>query len=281
MPRFRLLLALLALLALSPLAEAQSPPDGAGSGRSQPSTCHAVAEALPTATFVALKREARPRLAAGERRDEVRITFIQHATYLIESPDGVTIATDYTGNAGGIVPRVATMNKAHSTHYTNHPDPGIEHVLRGWNPEGGPARHYLTVGDVLVRNVPSDIRLWGGGMEKDGNSIFVFETAGLCIGHLGHLHEKLTDAQFAEIGRLDIVMVPVDGSWTMSQEGMAAMVARLQSRLVLPMHNFRGRMDRFLAQLPDFAVERRASPSLAVSLRSLPKRPTVVLLEGI
>ncbi len=245
-----------------------------------PSTCHAVAQSLPKATFVSLKGEAPTRLAARDS-GEVRITFVHHSTYRIESPAGVTIETDYSGYNSGSVPRIVTMNKAHSTHFTNNPDPGIEHVLRGWNPEGGKAEHHVTVDDVYIRNVPSDIRDWGGGMEKDANSIFVFETAGLCIGHLGHLHEKLTDAQFADIGRLDVVMVPVDGSWTMSQEGMADMVMRLRSRVVLPMHNFRGRMDRFLAQLPDFAVERRQGPTLVVSMKSLPRKPTVVLLDGV
>ena len=43
------------------------------------------------------------------------------------------------------------------------------------------------VDDVYIRNVPTDIRN-GGAMEADGNSIFIFEVAGLCIGHLGHLH---------------------------------------------------------------------------------------------
>jgi L-ascorbate metabolism protein UlaG (beta-lactamase superfamily) len=46
-------------------------------------------------------------------------------------------------------------------------------------------------------------------MIKDGNSIFIFEVAGLCIGHLGHLHHKLDENHFAAIGRLDIVMVPI------------------------------------------------------------------------
>ncbi|KAB0678009.1 MBL fold metallo-hydrolase [Aureimonas leprariae] len=246
----------------------------------QPSTCQAIAEAIPKATFASLEVEPPTWLAARDA-GEVAITFVQHSTYLIRSPAGVTIATDYSGFSGDTVPRIATMNKAHSTHYTNHPDPGIEYVLRGWNPAGGAAHHNLSVDDVLVRNVPSDIRNWGGGVEKDGNSIFVFETAGLCIGHLGHLHFELTDAQFAAIGRLDVVMVPVDGGYTMSQGSMAAMVERLQSRVVLPMHNFRGRMDEFLGRLPDFAVERIAGPTLTLSPKSLPKRPTVILLDGV
>ena len=58
-------------------------------------------------------------------------------------------------------------------------------------------------------------------MIRDGNSIFIFEVAGLCIGHLGHLHHKLDDSHFAQIGRLDILMVPIDGTYTMSLDGIS------------------------------------------------------------
>lgn len=214
-------------------------------------------------------------------RDEVRITYIQHATYLIESPEGVVAATDYAGYAGGIVPDIATMNHAHSSHWTAAPDPGIGQVLQGWNPAGGAARHAITVGDIYVRNVPSDTRSFGGTMEPDGNSIFIFEVAGLCIGHLGHLHQQLTDEDYAKIGRLDVVMVPVDGGYTMSQIGIGDIVQRLHSSIVLPMHRFAGPIERFLSRLPDFGVERSASPSLTISMRSLPKSPMVIILAGV
>ncbi|GGD09436.1 MBL fold metallo-hydrolase [Aureimonas glaciei] len=244
-----------------------------------PSTCHAIAEGIPKAQHASFSGQA-PALLAALGREEVKITYAHHSTYVIESPAGVTIATDYSGYAGPLVPRVVTMNNAHSTHYTNVPDPGIETVLRGWNPDGGPARHQVTVDDTYIRNVPTDTRGYGGDI-ADGNSIFVFEIAGLCIGHLGHLHHLLTNEDFAELGRLDVVMVPVDGSWTLSQEGMAETVARLQSRIVLPMHRFAGPIERFLQRLPDFAVERRAERSLIVSMRSLPERPTIVVLDGV
>ena len=69
----------------------------------------------------------------------------------------------HAGYAGpGVIPRIVTMNRAHQTHYTDSPDPRIEHVLRGWNPDGGPAQHNLTLGDVVIRNVPTDIRSWSG-----------------------------------------------------------------------------------------------------------------------
>ncbi|WP_192847035.1 MBL fold metallo-hydrolase [Aureimonas sp. AU4] len=245
------------------------------------SSCLAVADRLPGVRVAQLGAPPPHRAARAKAGDTVRITYAAHATYLVESPDGVRLATDYAGYAGpGPTPDIVTMNKAHGTHYTDTPDPAIGTVLRGWNPAGGAARHNVTVGDILVRNVSTDINRFGA-FEADGNSIFIVEVAGLCIGHLGHLHHQLTDEDYAAIGRLDVLMVPVDGSWTMSQRGMGEIAERLHSSVVLPMHRFRTPIERFLEQIPDFAVERRPERSIELSARTLPRRPTVILLQGV
>ncbi|HEX3862153.1 MAG TPA: MBL fold metallo-hydrolase, partial [Stellaceae bacterium] len=184
------------------------------------SECLAMANAPPRATPVALRRVA-------AKADEVTITYAGHSTYFIDTPGGVRIATDYSGAYQiGRLPDVVTMNRAHSTHYTLFPDPRIPHVLHGWSDDGQPARINQQIGDVLIRNVTTDIRRYrgedsGGEMIHDGNSIFIFEVAGLCIGHLGHLHVPLDDSHLAAIGRLDIVMVPIDGTYTMSLDGIS------------------------------------------------------------
>jgi Beta-lactamase superfamily domain len=99
--------------------------------------------------------------------DQVRITYVGHATFLIESPQLVRIATDYNDFVRPpLPPDIITMNHAHSTHYTNHPDPGIKYVLRGWRDDGGPAGHDLTFKDVHVRSVSTNIRDWAGGTER-------------------------------------------------------------------------------------------------------------------
>ena len=94
---------------------------------------------------------------------------------------------------------------------------------------------------MLIRNVTTDIRGFGfdGGVRvPDGNSIFIFEVAQLCIGHVGHLHHELGAEDLAFLGQLDIVMVPVDGSMTMSQAAMVETLKIVKARLVLPMHYF-------------------------------------------
>lgn len=221
--------------------------------------------------------------APAQQAGSVEITYVTHSTFRLRSAAGVTIATDYAGYAGpGPVPTVVTMNHAHETHFTPFPDPEIEHVLRGWNPEGGPAEHYLTVADVLIRNVPTDIRSWGGGIERDGNSIFIFEVADLCIGHLGHLHHKPDAEQLARIGRLDVVFAAVDGSITLDLPSMIEVLKDLRASLVIPMHYFgSGSLNVFLAGMAgDFDIRVSRSATIDVSLRTLPQRPTVLVLGG-
>ena len=217
--------------------------------------------------------------------DQVRISYAGHSTFLIESPQGVKIATDYNDYVKPrVLPDVVTMNHAHSTHYTDYPDPGIKHVLRGWGPSPEqPARHDVQAGDVRVRNVPTNIRSWGGGTERHGNSIFIFEIANLCIAHLGHLHHTLTQQQLNEIGRVDVVMVPVDGGVTLDLEGMAEVLAALKAPLMIPMHFFSTySLRRFLDVLGEKSYEAEVSdtPSIVVSKTTLPAKPKLLVLPG-
>ena len=222
------------------------------------------------------------RLAALER-DQVRISYVGHSTFLIESPQLVRIATDFNDYVQPpVLPDIVTMNHAHSTHYSDHPDPGIKHVLRGWAEDEKPARVDLQYKDVRVRNVPTNIRRWDGGTERHGNSIFIFEVATLCIAHLGHLHHTLTQQQLNEIGRVDVVMVPVDGNMTLDLDGMVEVLHALKAPLMIPMHYFSAyTLDRFLARVrQDWEVEIAQVPSTLVSKTSLPAKPKVLVLPG-
>ena len=241
-----------------------------------PSHCIAVAQSTPGIQYAAVG--GLPDLTV----DDVRLHYVAHSTYLLETAGGLKIATDFTGFVGrGILPDVVTMNRAHASHYTDHPDPAIPHVLRGWGDGSGPAVHYLDLDEILVRNVTTDIRSGYDGRIADGNSIFVFEVGGLCIGHLGHLHHEPSEQQYAMIGRLDVVMAPVDGGMTIPTPLMVKVLKRLRSSLVLPMHWFGdGTLRAFVAGMQDeFEIEWTDSAHTTVSMRSLPRRPTVRILR--
>ena len=216
--------------------------------------------------------------------DTLRIHYLDHASFALRTAGGLVAVTDYTGYLGltDLVPDVVTMNNAHSTHWTDQPDPRIPHVLKGWPTDRVPAEHALDLGEMLVRNVTTDTRgPFGEGAAADGNSIFIFEVAGLCIGHLGHLHQIPDMAQLAAIGRLDVVMVPVDGGYTMSTDAMADVVEKLRSSVVIPMHWFsQASLETFLTRMEGgFDVVRLEQSDLDLSRDRLPARPTIMVLQ--
>jgi L-ascorbate metabolism protein UlaG (beta-lactamase superfamily) len=221
-------------------------------------------------------------IPASLREDELSIRFVGHATFLIETPGGVRVATDYNDYVRPqTLPNVITMNRAHSTHYTNNPDPRIEHVLRGWDPRGGGVEHDVNIADMRIRNVSTNIRGWGGS-ESGGNSIFVFEAAQLCVAHLGHLHHELTIEHLRQLGRIDVALVPVDGSYTLSKEQMIEVVRSIQPMVVVPMHFFsQHTLNQFLDIARErFSIETMSSPVITLSRDKLPRRTTVMVLPG-
>ena len=226
-------------------------------------------------------------IAAGGSASRAIITFLGHASYQIDTPQGVRVITDYNGfNGFGRKPDIVTMNNAHSTHYTDTPEEGIAHVLRGWPSQPGEteARHEVTLKDMKVWNVPTNARDWGGGAARiNGNSIFVYAIGDLCIAHLGHLHHRLTKEHLDELGRIDVLMVPIDGSYTMGMPVMVEVVKQVQPKIVLPMHYWgRAQVSRFESLMQDLDADfvwpdRR---SIEVVREELPEKLTVMVVGG-
>lgn len=243
----------------------------------QPSHCIAIADADPGLTYL-----HHASFVAPVPEYTVRIRYINHAAFLIRSEGGVSAITDFTGYIGNVpfLPDIVTMNIGHESHWTPNPDPAIPNVLKGWGIAGERPEHHLSIGDMLVRNVPTDIRSFDGA-RVNGNSIFVFEAGGLCIGHLGHLHHEPDDGQYAALGRLDVVMAAVDGGRTLDLESMKRVITRLKSSIVIPMHWFgTSTLNQFLEDMSEtYVVENNGEHSLEVSLRTLPDRPTIVVLQ--
>ena len=217
----------------------------------------------------------------------VGVTYVGHASFLIETAAGVKAVTDYNDHVrADLTPDIVTMNNAHSTHYSIAVQSGVKHVLQGWGDQRGPAEHELSYLDMQVRNVPTNVRDYAS-TRYNGNSIFVFETAELCIAHLGHLHHRLTREHLAALGQIDVLMVPVDGSYTLNIEGMIAVIEQVRAPVVIPMHFFsEAGLERFLGRLKeqgtsmDYTVEFSPTPSTLFSRAALPRRPQLLVLPG-
>ena len=215
--------------------------------------------------------------------NNVLLRFIGHASFLIETPGGATAITDYNGynRPRDLVPDVVTMNNAHSTHYTDDIPAGVRHVLRGWGSGGQMAVHDVTVKDLRVFNVPTNVRDWGGGTRQNGNSIFIFAAADICIAHLSHIHHTLMETHLRELGPIDVLLAPVDGSWTMSQEDVLTVIGQIKPRLVIPMHFIVPHvLERFLALAARYPARYSPVADVLLSRSMLPKETGILVLPG-
>ena len=222
------------------------------------------------------------------KAEEVAITYVGHSTYYIDTPGGVRIATDFNGAyRTGRLPDVVTMNRAHSTHYTLFPDPKIPHVLHGWGENGQAAQISTRVGDVYIRNVPTDIRRYygegsGARCSRTATRSSSSRSPASASAISGICTTSSTIRHFAAIGRLDIVMVPIDGTYTMSLDGVSEITKRLRSAVVLPMHRFATPLDEFMRLIgQQFVIDQRTERTLKISRDTLPGTPTVIILEGV
>lgn len=214
----------------------------------------------------------------------VRVTYIGHSSFLIQTPGGASAVTDYNGiHVPSFTPHIVTMNNSHDSHYTDLPDKNIRHVLPGWSEKsgGGLAQHDVRFKDLRVFNVPTNIGEYGDPT-GNGNSIFVFEIAGLCIAHLGHLHHVLSRKQLQELGRIDVLFVPVDGGMTITHPQALAIIKQIEPRLVFPMHfGFFGAPDAFFEVAKEFyPIRSEKGSTLLVSRKTLPKSTEIRFLQG-
>jgi L-ascorbate metabolism protein UlaG (beta-lactamase superfamily) len=138
-------------------------------------------------------------------------------------------------------------------------------------------------GNIRIRNVAT-YHDPNNGLQRGKNSIFLVEADGLTICHLGDLGHELTAEQVKAIGKVDILMIPIGGIYTINGEQAQAVMKQLKPRLyVLPMHygmpgydDLAG-PDEFLDGLKN--VKKMPNTNeLSFPIDAKPEEPTVVML---
>ncbi len=75
-----------------------------------------------------------------------------------------------------------------------------------------------------------------GGTKRGKNIVHVFEHEGLRLAHFGDLGHLLTPEQVAEIGPVDIALIPVGGFFTIDAATALQVCAQVGAKTVIPMH---------------------------------------------
>ena len=115
--------------------------------------------------------------------------------------------------------------------------------------------------------------------------MFVLESEGLRIAHLGDLGHIPTPAQVRELGRVDVLLLPVGGYYTIDAAEAAQVRQLIRPRLTIPMH-YRTAFDPempitgvepFLQQIN--AASAAHVPFLRLTARDMSERPEVLVMD--
>jgi L-ascorbate metabolism protein UlaG (beta-lactamase superfamily) len=246
---------------------------------------------LVALSLLATALTAGPHLARAASRPVAYLTWYGQSCFLLESASGARIVMDPIPTNIGYLPP-ADLHADAVTISHDHPDhtnvallQGKPRVLRGLTADKkGWVRIDEKVKDISVRSV---------GVYHDGkrgaeiglDTVFIFETGGVRIAHLGDLGHPLTDQQISAIGSVDVVLVPVGGTWTIDAQDATHVADQIRPRLmIIPMHyktdavtiKELAPVDAFLAGRPN--VRHEKSNRIAITgMRTKPSAEVVVL----
>jgi L-ascorbate metabolism protein UlaG (beta-lactamase superfamily) len=96
-------------------------------------------------------------------------------------------------------------------------------------------------GEYEIKNIFIEgIHSWhdaSGGKERGENTIYTLESEGLKICHLGDLGQKeLTEEQLEKIGEIDVLMIPIGGTYTISAKEATKIISQIEPKISIPMH---------------------------------------------
>lgn len=178
-----------------------------------------------------------------EDRGTVELTWWGQSMFMLTAADGKRILLDPYGDIGYRIPTVEELSAHLVTVSHDHPD--HSNIALGGNNAQVLSGVAQAVFDNFDEDPGNDTRVSSAdsfhdavqGQERGRNKLFVIETAGMRIAHLGDLGQSaLTEEQLAFLGQIDVLLIPVGGVFTINAAGATAIVAQIGPRIVIPMH---------------------------------------------
>lgn len=162
----------------------------------------------------------------------MNIKWLGHACFLLTSEAGEKVITDpYDTSVGYRMPPVAADVVTVSHNHFDHNY--IKAVSGSYKLVDSPGEY--EVKGLKIKGVPS----WhddAGGAKRGPNVIFNITIDGIRVCHCGDLGHVLSGEQADKIGEVDVLMVPVGGTYTVDAKGAAGVVRQLNPSVVIPMH---------------------------------------------
>ena len=214
----------------------------------------------------------------------MKVKWLGHASFLVTSDSGTKIITDpYTPGGFGLnygeikdSADIVTVSHEHADHNNVASVQGNPQVVR----EAAP----VEVKGIKFNGIPT-YHDEAGGSQRGNNIIFCFEVDGVRVCHLGDLGHPLSDKEVADLGKVDILLTPVGGNFTIDAKVAAEVGNTLQPKVIIPMHYQNERCSSFpVAGVDEFlqgktGVSRLDASEAEFKQEELPAATQIIVLK--
>lgn len=164
----------------------------------------------------------------------MKIKYLGHSAFVLTSDTGLKIVTDPYETSPSLTYGEITESADVVTVSHGHLDHSNVAAVKG-NPEVVRRVGSSTAKGMEFKGI-AGYHDDAGGRMKGNNVMFCFELDGIKVCHLGDLGHRLDDKQLAEMGRVDIVLIPVGGFFTIDARTATEVCDQLKPRVIIPMH---------------------------------------------
>jgi L-ascorbate metabolism protein UlaG (beta-lactamase superfamily) len=215
----------------------------------------------------------------------MKIKWYGHAAFLITSNDGTKIITDpyEPGAFGGQLSYGKIKDQAdivltshdHADHNYTQDLPGTPQVVKG---SGSKTLKGVSMKGISTYHDPSK------GSERGANTIFTITINNIQVCHLGDLGHLLSAKELAEVGPVDILLIPVGGFFTIDPKEATSVAEQIKPRILIPMHFKTGKCGFSIAPVEDFLkgkanVKRPKASEATFDKATLPQQMEIMVLE--
>jgi len=215
----------------------------------------------------------------------MRIKWLGHSAFLLTASDGTSVITDpyVPGSFSGQV-RYAPIRETADAVTVSHHHQDHDGVSRlSGKPEVFEGKGTFKAGSISITGFET-FHDANKGSQRGRNTVFVFEADGMRVCHCGDLGHVLSAPQVAAIGKVDVLLLPVGGTFTVDAEAAHEVAEQLAARITIPMHYKTEKLGFGIAGVDDFvrgkaSVRRVGSPEVELSADTLPPAPEIWVLE--
>lgn len=214
----------------------------------------------------------------------MKVKWYGHASFLLTSEKGLRIITDpyEPGGFGGAISYgkipdeadLVLVSHEHADHNFVSGLPGQPRVIRGTG------THRVDSLEIEGLAAYHDEKQ---GSERGANTVFCLTLDGVRVCHLGDLGYVPSEQEAAQIGAMDLLLLPVGGVYTIDPPQATQTAAQLKPRVIIPMHFKTPRCGFPLAMVEEFtrgkpSVKNLPGSEVELKQETLPPSPEIIVL---